>query len=117
MRFVPAQSLVPGMILARSIISRKQAFMLAKGTQLTAKYVNYLQVVADYEMYILNEAFGLPRLNKIAREIVFRYCTLSKKFRKSLASNPQFQPLLERWGVTQGAKAHGIDLFVKKVKK
>ena len=27
------------------------------------------------------------------------------------------QPLLERWGVTQGAKAHGIDLFVKKVKK
>ena len=73
--------------------------------------------VADYEMYILNEAFGLPRLNKIAREIVFRYCTLSKKFRKSLASNPQFQPLLERWGVTQGAKAHGIDLFVKKVKK
>ena len=43
MRFVPAQSLVPGMILARNIISRKQAFMLAKGTQLTAKYVNYLQ--------------------------------------------------------------------------
>ena len=73
--------------------------------------------VADYEMYILNEAFGLPRLNKITREILFRYCTLSKKFRKSLAANPQFQPLLERWGVTQGAKAHGIDLFVKKVKK
>ncbi|MBR5163361.1 MAG: Crp/Fnr family transcriptional regulator, partial [Schwartzia sp.] len=66
--------------------------------------------IADYEMYILNEAFGLPRLNKIAREIVFRYCTLSKKFRKSMASNPQYQPLLERWGVTQGAKAHGIDL-------
>ncbi|MBP3690304.1 MAG: cyclic nucleotide-binding domain-containing protein, partial [Schwartzia sp.] len=64
--------------------------------------------VADYEMYILNEAFGLPRLNKITREILFRYCTLSKKFRKSLAANPQFQPLLERWGVTQGAKAHGI---------
>ncbi|MBO6210649.1 MAG: cyclic nucleotide-binding domain-containing protein [Schwartzia sp.] len=114
---------------------------------LTAEYMNYLQFykkngnlssdmkdrikimlqkarndyknvfVADYEMYILNEAFGLPRLNKITREILFRYCTLSKKFRKSLAANPQFQPLLERWGVTQGAKAHGIDLFVKKVKK
>lgn len=73
--------------------------------------------VADYVMYIQNEAFGLPRLNKIARDIVFRYCTLSKKFRKSLANNPQFQPLLERWGVTQGAKVHGIDLFVKKVQK
>ncbi len=73
--------------------------------------------VADYEMYIINEAFGLPRLNKIAREIVFRYCTLSKKFRKSLANNPQYQPLLERWGVTQGAKLHGTELFAKKVQK
>ncbi len=73
--------------------------------------------VADYVMYILNEAFGLPRLNKITRDILFRYCTLSKKFRKSLASNPQYQPLLERWGVTQGAKVHGINLFVKKVQK
>ena len=73
--------------------------------------------IADYELYILNEAFGLPRLNKVTREILFRYCTLSKKFRKSLASNPQFQPLLERWSVTQGAKAHGIDLFVKKIQK
>ena len=73
--------------------------------------------VADYVMYILHEAFGLPRLNKIARDILFRYCTLSKKFRKAMASNPQYQPLLERWGVTQGAKVHGIDLFVKKVQK
>ena len=73
--------------------------------------------VADYEMYIQNEAFGLPRLNKVTRDIIFRYCTLSKKFRKSLASNPQFQPLLERWGVTQGAKYHGTDLFAKKVQK
>lgn len=73
--------------------------------------------VADYEMYIQNEAFGLPRLNKITRDILFRYCTLSKKFRKTLASNPQFQPIFERWGVTQGAKVHSIDLFVKKVQK
>ncbi len=73
--------------------------------------------VNDYKMYILNESAGLPRLNKVARDIVFRYCTLSKKFRKSLGSNPQFQPLLERWSVTQSAKAHSIDLFVKKVQR
>ncbi len=73
--------------------------------------------VADYVMYIQNEAAGLPRLNKLTREILFRYCTLSKKYRKALSSNPQFQPLLERWGVTQGAKAHSIDNFVKKVQK
>ena len=73
--------------------------------------------VAEYEKYIQNEAFGLPRLNKIAREILFRYCTLSKKFRKSLESNPQFQPLMARWSVTQGAKVHSMDLLVRKVRR
>lgn len=73
--------------------------------------------VSDYEMYIINESAGLPRLNKVARDIVFRYCTLSKKFRRLLGSNPQFQPLLEKWSLTQGAKAHGVDLFKMKVEK
>ena len=73
--------------------------------------------VAEYEKYIQNEAFGLPRLNKIAREILFRYCTLSKKFRKSLESNPQFQPLMVWWSVTQGAKVHSMDLLVRKVRR
>lgn len=73
--------------------------------------------VVEYEKYIQNEAVGLPRLNKVAREILFRYCTLSKKFRKALASNPQFQPLMARWRVTQEAKAHSLDLLVRKVRR
>ena len=73
--------------------------------------------IGEYEKYIQNEAFGLPRLNKVAREILFRYCTLSKKFRKSLASNPQFQPLMARWSVTHDAKVHSIDLLVRKVRR
>ena len=73
--------------------------------------------VAEYEKYIQNEAVGLPRLNKVAREILFRYCTLSKKFRKALASNPQFQPLMARWRVTQEAKAHSLDLLVRNVRR
>lgn len=73
--------------------------------------------VADYEKYILNEAFGLPRLNKVTREILFRYCTFSQKYRKALAINPQYQQLIERWGITQSAKVHGVDLMAKKVKR
>lgn len=73
--------------------------------------------VSDYEKYILNEAFGLPRLNKVTREILFRYCTFSKKYRQALAINPQYQPLIERWGITQSAKVHGVDLLAKKVKR
>ena len=73
--------------------------------------------VADYEKYILNEAFGLPRLNKVTREILFRYCTFSQKYRKALAINQQYQQLIERWGITQSAKVHGVDLMAKKVKR
>lgn len=79
---------------------------------------NYKNVfIAEYKKYIQNEAFGLPRLNKIARDILFRYCTLSKKFRQSLATNPQFKPLFERWSVKQSAKVHNLDLLVQKIKR
>ncbi|MCR5652243.1 MAG: hypothetical protein K6F88_00415 [Ruminococcus sp.] len=73
--------------------------------------------VSDYEKYILNEAYGLPRLNKITREILFRYCTMSEKFRKALAINPQFQPLIERWDVTHSTKLHSLGLIVKKFQR
>lgn len=114
---------------------------------LTSEYVNYLQFykkngylsneikdqiklslekarndyknvfIAEYKKYILNESNGLPRLNKVARDILFRYCTLSKKFRQLLASNPQFKPLMERWSVKQSAKVHNIDLLIQKIKR
>ena len=114
---------------------------------LTSEYVNYLQFykknsllsndvkehvklalqkarndykgvfISEYQKYIQNEAFGLPRLNKVARDILFRYCTLSKKFRTSLGTNPQFKPLFERWGVRQGAKVHTIDLIIQKLSR
>lgn len=83
---------------------------------LQQKHNNYKNVfVADYEMYIKNEAAGLPRLNKVARDILFRYCTFSAKYRKALAINPQYQPVIERWKVRQGAKQHVLDLFTRKI--
>lgn len=114
---------------------------------LTSEYVNYLQFykkngylsnevkehikialqkarndyknvfISEYEKYILNEAHGLPRLNKIARDILYRYCTLSKKYRMAMAINPQFKPLIERWSVKQSQKVHSIDLIVQKIRK
>ena len=77
---------------------------------------NYKNVfVADYEMYIKNEAAGLPRLNKVARDILFRYCTFSTKYRKALAMNVLYQPLIERWGIKQGAKKHTFEFFTRKI--
>ena len=71
--------------------------------------------IKEYSHYILSESQGRPRLNKVARDIIFRYCTLSKKYRASLASNTQFAPLIDRWRQKQGAKIHTIELLEQKL--
>jgi hypothetical protein len=77
---------------------------------------NYKNVfVADYEMYIKNEAAGLPRLNKVARDILFRYCTFSEKYREALAVNVLYQPLIERWNLKQDAKKHTFDILKRNI--
>lgn len=77
---------------------------------------NYRNVFAsDYEMFLKNEANGLPRLTKVAREILFRYCTFSTKYRRALAINPQYQPVIERWKVKVAAKLHAFDLYRRKI--
>ena len=77
---------------------------------------NYRGVfVADYEAYIKNESLGQSKLNKIAREMVFKYCTFSKKYRESLASNPQYQSLIERFNIKKQSKEHSLALIARKV--
>ena len=66
-------------------------------------------------MFLKNEANGLPRLTKVAREILFRYCTFSTKYRRALAINPQYQPVIERWKVKVAAKLHAFDLYRRKI--
>ncbi len=71
----------------------------------------------DYEKYIQNEAFGMPRLNKIAREILFKYCTYSQKFREERGTNPQYAPLMDRWNVAHNSRVHNVDLVLRKVQR
>ena len=83
---------------------------------LQKKQNNFKNVfVAEYEMYINQESAGLPKLNKVARDILFRYCTFSEKYREALGGKPQYQPLIERWRVRQDAKRHSLDLFIRKI--
>ena len=77
---------------------------------------NYRNVFSsEYELYIKHESEGLPRLNKVAREILFKYCTLSKQYRESLLINPQYKPLIERRSVLQSDKKRNLDLFARKI--
>ncbi len=77
---------------------------------------NYRSVFAsEYELYINNESNGIPKLNRVAREILFKYCTLSKKYRDALSVNPQYRKLLDAWRISQDEKEHTLDLFSRKI--
>ena len=83
---------------------------------LKRKNNNYRSVFSsEYEQYIKNESEGLPRLNKVAREILFKYCTFSQKYRNALNINPQYKPLIDRWTILHGEKKRTLDLFARKI--
>ena len=83
---------------------------------LKRKNNNYRSVFSsEYEQYIKNESEGLPRLNKVAREILFKYCTFSQKYRNALNINPQYKPLIDRWTILHGEKKRTLDLFARRI--
>lgn len=57
---------------------------------LTTKYHNKLRdmFTSDYEIWINNESKGNPRLNKVARGILFKHCPFSKGIREQLEKQP-----------------------------
>ena len=52
--------------------------------------------VLDYVQWIRSEAQGSPRLNKVAKRILFTYCPFSAEIRKRLESNPMYADLVRR---------------------
>lgn len=69
----------------------------------------------DYMLWILYESQGSPRLNKVARNILFTYVPFSKEKRDSLRINPMYKDIIERYEVKQGAKIHRINNLIKKL--
>ena len=59
---------------------------------------NYKNVfIADYLAYIKFESNSSPRLNKVAREILFTFCPFSKEIREKLSDNPQYTELINHY--------------------
>lgn len=79
---------------------------------------NYREVfIGDYETFLKFESEGLPRLNKVARDILFRYCTLSQRYRDALGINPQYQQLIARWSKQQETKLQSYEFLTRKLLK
>ncbi len=55
--------------------------------------------IRDYLLWIMLESTASPRLNKIARQILFTYCPFSYEVRQRVQSNPLYGELLRRHDV------------------
>lgn len=73
--------------------------------------------VRDYITWILYEGTASPRLNKVARNILFTYCPFTKEVREKLKTNPLYKELLERYQIKLTQKLHHMDNLEQKVKK
>lgn len=72
--------------------------------------------IRDYVSWVLFEGSGSPRLNKIARAILFTYCPFSKEIRDKLKMNPLYKETMERYDIKLGQKVHHYNNLFQKLK-
>ncbi len=79
---------------------------------------NYREVfVKDYQNWIKYESRGSFRLNKVARDIIFRYCPFSKEIRKDLLNNPMYRDIFEKYEILKGRKVRHLELWYDRYQK
>lgn len=79
---------------------------------------NYREVfVKDYQNWIKYESKGSFRLNKVSREILFKYCPFVKGIREGLKTNPMYQEMINRYEILNGRKKRHVELFEDKYTK
>ncbi len=71
--------------------------------------------VRDYVVWIMFEGTGSPRLNKVARQILFTYCPFSADICEMLDQNPLYSELLSRRKVKSGQRLHHLGVLEKKI--
>lgn len=72
--------------------------------------------IRDYDSWILYEGAGSPRLNKIARAILFDYCPFSKEIRDKLKANPLYKETMDRYDIKLAQTIHHYDNLFQKLK-
>lgn len=79
---------------------------------------NFREVfVKDYQNWIKYEAKGSFRLNKVSRDIIFRYCPFSKEIRKALGANPMYRDIFEKYEILKGRKLRKVELWYDRYQK
>ncbi len=73
--------------------------------------------IRDYIIWIMYEAKGSPRLNKVARDILFTNCPFSKDIRERLTMNPLYKDILDRYRIRSAQKLHHMNNLYQKLQK
>ncbi|MCR5388188.1 MAG: cyclic nucleotide-binding domain-containing protein [Lachnospiraceae bacterium] len=79
---------------------------------------NYKNVfIADYLQYIKYESNGSPRLNKVAREIMFTFCPFTAEYRAKLGDSPQYSDLLNQYNLRTSNAVKPFQNIIGKLNK
>ena len=73
--------------------------------------------VQDYITYILYESNGSPRLNKVARQILFEYCPLDAEGIERLSKNPTYLEIIKQRQIRQEQQLQRYEGLEKKLLK
>lgn len=73
--------------------------------------------IRDYVTWIMFEAAGAPRLNKVARNILFTHCPFAKGIRERLKMNPLYTDILGRYNIRLAQKLHHMKNLYQKLQK
>ena len=85
---------------------------------LTRARNNYREVfVKDYVNWMKYESKGSFRLNKVARDILVRYCPFTKEIRTELKANPMYTNAISRHEIENAKKIQRIMGVYEKYKK
>lgn len=79
---------------------------------------NYREVfVMDYIAWIRYESNGSFRLNRVARDIMFRYCPFCKNIRQLLEDNPMYQDIFPKYRIQTERQLRRTRGFIDKYLK
>lgn len=71
--------------------------------------------IRDYIIWVMFEAKGSPRLNKVARRILFLYCPFPKDICEMLRQNPLYTELMNYRDIKTAQKLHHLNGLTKKL--
>lgn len=72
--------------------------------------------IRDYVLWLRYESSGSPRLNKVARNILFTWCPFAKEVRHKVAANPLYRDMADRYAIRMAQKVHHVDILCQKLK-